>query len=804
MLARVAATPGYVQIHSDGSSRPRIGHSYAVTVIQSHAMTIHSAFVAAYDAAVHNYDMEVLGPARGLGQTALFTKVLEIFSDNSSFVNRGRRLAATILATGQVPTRAIVHWAARTAWMEAALNLVYLRPYLELVTLTHVPAHRATPDALTVMNCRQDHLAGRQYENPTSAPLADCYYSQFELDSAICTPTGAPPARPLVTLRIAAEEHWTAACSCIPKRGAFARYFQTRQHLVSSWSLSLSPSLLAAAARTRFQLWLTSSRVSTFFSPKDAAALPTDCQHCLAAGVSVRDDTTHAQRCPNDSRWLSHIASWLRRLDFAVPGLWIWASLTTPLDDMQHTLSQANATDALYRFAISPSRTTAVDVVRRSDSSVVASVALFRFSAMVSLMTDDSAASWTAIGDAAAWGVSQAPYLSQNGWTTPIALMRLLVEIFGIYGELCSCVLNASPLLRVHVSGRLEDTAFNMIFDLFSDATRAMVRAATAGRFLLNPPYSEGTSSASAVILEQAIAWAGTEIDAANATDRDLAIFLLVPYQTDHPSRTAVRALGKRARVVMYLRAGSMAFESGNAWHVPSPSWPHISGQGRKLDFPVAIVEVASMRARSSFVASNTYNAVNAARFVQWAAANRERGATSTVTLRKAVWGPSQVFVQLWRDLTKSPSWVAEQMNCPIPHSLERPATANTPLPHLSWDGDNPLYVALRSVPTLDWDWILIPPALETAPAMMGLIASKRWRSAVCSLASCWTSVEADRKIAPPPRDAAGMPRAYRTRSIRAADSCSSLVAALGITRSALGARSSRVYGVDLGRPAAS
>lgn len=796
VLARVAGTAGYAQIHGDGSSRSTSGHSYAVEVIQSSSTIVHSAFVPALpDGKPLSYQMEVLAQARGSGVIVSGTAALDFNSDNKGFLTRARRLCHIIMLTGHIPTNLICRWGARRCWFELAWNLLRLSCWDPRVLFCHTRGHQTDDRSVTVLNCRQDERASAQYDSPTPAPFSDMYYPPFELDVALCSSTaGALPGRPVLSLRDAVTRHWDAAWSKLAKRGALPSFLSTVDVAsISPWSFSICSSSwhFASVVRTRLKTWRTHARSARFGGLSEDEAVCPLCDKWLVGGV--RDDTCHAQSCPSDrARRGSHVAEWFRRLAFAVPGLFLHASFLPEQGDVTAWLAEANTFSPDTRFSLSSTSLAGVDVT--VNAKLIASVSILRFCSLATAAQGD----WGAVVSAIQWGVDNATELSKNGWTTPIAFMHLLVSIWGVWGELFSCSLNMSPLLGVHVSGRAEDTAFGMIFDCFSASTRNLIRTHPGRAFLMNPPYNEGSTGESSAMMDASLAWAGKEYDAAESEGRDLCLLAFIPYQRGKPAWRAVARLGHRARVILTMKTGSFSFDSGNAWHLPSSHWPHASGAGHATTFPCALIEIASSAARTRMDLSGVYSASNAARVMQWSSTCRDRGSVSGLMLNNAVWSLPVLdqACTAWASLRVDPSWVASELSCPI-HPDFGNTMGITLRPLASTWRRQTLFDSLHLFPTAAWHHVLLPSALQTLPALVGISSAGRWKGACTRLGSLWASVETDRTV---PASGDFAPLRLRARAHRAA---TSLMSTLGVSRAALGARAAKVYGVDLGRPAA-
>jgi hypothetical protein len=405
-----------------------------------------------------------------------------------------------------------------------------------------------------------------------------------------------------------------------------------------------------------------------------------------------------------------------------------------------------------------------------------------------------------AIIDCIRWGLDPTSSLLKNGWTTPTDLMRLLVDIWNVKGELCSCALNASPLLEFHVSGRKQDTDFGMIYDIFSMETETLIRNNPGITWLLNPPYNEGNSGASATIMDRALVWVGLQIEMATAEDRDLAFIMIVPYKRGSPAYNGIQQLGTSQRLILSFAANScLSFESGLAWRSSDSDWK--GGRPSKAEFRVGLVEVASNKGKERL--TNTFSSINGAKLYQFAAANNPRGGVSGISLPSSVWPP--LTRKLWNMRSKESDWVASCHGLPIGCDFNIRnfgiMLAASPSPaQLSQEERNCALKELCAAfdrPFGDWALGLLPIGLERILRPLGLGFPDTWRRAITALRDFWDTVSRDRRaISTLEEDVRQERRVSRQRRF-----CASVSATLHVTEAQIINRAARRYGVDRGRP---
>jgi hypothetical protein len=307
----------------------------------------------------------------------------------------------------------------------------------------------------------------------------------------------------------------------------------------------------------------------------------------------------------------------------------------------------------------------------------------------------------------------------------------------------------------------------------------------------LNPPYNEDSSAhaSSSAFMDEAIAWAGQEVDIATAEGRDLVFLLFIPYDKNHASHIAVSKLGNRARVVVRIKAGLFSFESGNLWHSPHPSWPYPCGPGDPSSFPTAIIEVSSTL--GALRCDSVHTSRNGAKLIQWAASSSPRGGISGTSLPTAIWG--NLCAPLWKRLSLDSKWVAKQHNNPIHDDLGLTPLASAVPP--SWFSRSDIWSYIRSIPPKDWQTLLLHSRLQLLPSALGLAGwSKLWRPALLRLDFVWSSYEPLRK----PVSTVARPR--QRYALRADASSRRIASSLTLSRSSIVNDAPGHYGLDLGR----
>jgi hypothetical protein len=348
-------------------------------------------------------------------------------------------------------------------------------------------------------------------------------------------------------------------------------------------------------------------------------------------------------------------------------------------------------------------------------------------------------------------------------------------------------VFNASPLLQYHVSGRKEDGAFDMIYDIFSLECQRLVRSLSGIAWLLNPPYNQGLSSISSDIMERAIQWAASEAEFASLPEssRDVTFLLLIPYERGKPSYKAIRRLGPRARVIArFPKSTALRFDRGSAWRQTDEHWNIHSGTSASASFNCALIEIASDSARAKHDIS-TYTNANAARLLQWSSGNQAQGGTSGVSLSD-LW-PVDSHPQ-WEILKTSVDWVVSCYHTPISFPSTFTQTHSVTPGTLLHD--------IASWSESDWRACLIPKSLEVAPFIGGWSSAKRWRRGVLSMVTFWSNVESSRRV-PSPLDPNAKAERRIQRQARIADK---ILSSLSISRVDLYDRVTLPMGPDLGR----
>jgi hypothetical protein len=668
----------------------------------------------------------------------------------------------------------------------------HLRHLRARIRVFHWGGHQSDSRMPTVYNNWMDETAGLEYSKRQQPAYADIYYPAFELQAALCDNASAIGTKLLTALTDIRDRfhihNWTSLMS----RGAFLSSALDasipRSCAISSWSWDLpSSSFLAACLlRTRCRIWWTHSRVARFHKPTEALPnVNANCPKCFEKnGCQIVDDTEHAMSCPNDIIQRSKFAcSWFRSLEFGCPGLWTRLAHTptsTDLRSIVHSLTSCLPDDSTTTFQCSRSLVAGVHVLMDGVTVFTVSASRLAWLAISSCYDTD------AILSAIQWGVDNCDYLRKNGWTTPYDLMDVLIRIWNVQGELCSCSLNASPLLQYHVSGREQDTAFDMIYDIFSPACRLLVRSKDGIAWLLNPPYNEGISSQSSDIMDKAIAWAVAEADFASLPDslRDVTFILLIPYQRGKPAYKAVQRSSRCRVIARFPKSTALRFDRGTAWRMSDDKWQYGSGSAQTADFACALIEIASDSARARHD-SSTYSAENAARLLQWCSANQARGSTSGIVLSE-LWADTSSSV--WNSLKENISWVADCFHTPIclPSifpGIRPPISGSIASDVFSWS-------------EMDWRACLMPKSLETAPFIGGWSNSKRWRRATHSLITFWSNVESSRRV---PSDVT--PELKLSRRIgRQAKAEANIFRSLSVQRMDLYDRVALPMGPDLGR----
>lgn len=760
-------TGTYAQIHTDGSAKGATAAGaasiYCAGVQQNSSYRVETGSKHILDGPASSSVAEISILSKALEKLPSGLHVIELLADP---LGQFSTLVQLIGAGGEwLNHHALVSKAGRPYWNSVSTQITRLSQAGATILPVWVRSHQRRKAPVFAINNTVDSNASIAAEiDEIDAP----YIHRTDLAVALATTEGCPVVGPDATFDLAASkldlEQWagTTVAGNGPS-GAFARTLLAADKLrVGTWTFAEKWGTAAMAVtvqRLRTAAWFTPDRRQRIHPPVDGAgagAGPANapCDHCAQPGPIKHE---HMLQCPAAAlraQRLASLVTWSRALLRVVPDLWNRANRALSSDKMRTLVNAVDNGRNLLTFGAQGARHVALYPSSYCDSPTEA-VTAERFQYLAQNVRP-GLDKFEAIRATLQWGATHAEVLAKNGWTAPRDLITAMKRMWNVRGELCSAALNAHPDLEHHVSGCPTDTAFrNTLFDIFSDETRALVRAPEndGACWEVNPPYNEGLTLHSSSIMRDTLLWAADEVQWATQNNRAVSFVYIVPYETGQPAHRTIAKINAQlgdhtARVIAIIPKGAMDFEHGLAWRSPQfgtlvarangPSLIRDSADINSLqsaakspvprgtNFETGIIDFSSQLARASD--GVRFSSANADVLLEWA---EIRLKPSLPIELSALWPADSLATWVFR----SANWTLAAHSFPFTDTFAAATTAPPAQAGSALDD-------ILSTPAAWWQTLLIPSSFQHLPAHLG-VSSRCWKSAALhGLVSHWLTVE--------------------------------------------------------------
>jgi hypothetical protein len=330
--------------------------------------------------------------------------------------------------------------------------------------------------------------------------------------------------------------------------------------------------------------------------------------------------------------------------------------------------------------------------------------------------------------------------LKRNGWTTPTHLIRLLIALLSVSGELYSSALNMCSLLNAHASLRVGDADFGLSHD-------ANLTHLDAEIWLVNPPYSVGArGGASSPEMTKAIDRCIALIT--DDSDTPKRAVLICPYEEGHAVYTQLSGIDG-VNVLFTIRRGELSFTDGLAWDARAK----LRSTPTTFDWAVIVFQNEAAHADCSLSLPAETNAlVN-----EWAVTHCKNGASGLVlgdALTAALPAPTVPTLE------EAALAAAAAVQTALLHR-KAPIDASgavVPLRVAASGHPSPLYAQLNAVPARAWQLAILPKVLTAASSALLTrrhgVQRQLPNKLIAGLATVWSAKQYQKRL--PPRDPAG------------------------------------------------